>query len=88
MISEGQKDLYSLLAELAACFPRDRVQPEHIAAYAKNLGDLELAVIEHAIRTAINESERFPTIAELRRRAKGRGRSVEFDRSRIGADLS
>lgn len=58
-----------LIADLRDSFPGQRFPVESVKAYARAVADLPIDVGRAAIAELVAESERLPTIAQIRRRA-------------------
>lgn len=61
--------LFSLISAALAAYPETRVSENTILVYLAALGDIPHADLARALAEHIAHSEKFPTIAELRRLA-------------------
>lgn len=57
----------ALVTKLAASFPRDRIEKSTIIAYADALLPLKIETLEQVIVGVRDNSDRFPTIADIKR---------------------
>lgn len=61
--------LGSLLRDLQAAFPRERITAETASLYARELADLPPGLLEQAVRDVIRTGTYFPTVAAIRQTA-------------------
>lgn len=64
-----KSEAIKIIGVLAASFPSAKISSETISAYAQQLDDLPIALLDLAARQCAADCKFFPTMAELRERA-------------------
>lgn len=64
--------LPSLVSDLADAFPREKIPPNTVAVYIRELSDLPLDELAEAVSDVIRTDQWFPRVADLRQRVAER----------------
>ena len=54
------------MAVLVSAYPRTEIKQETLMVYSEMLIDLDIVILEQAVKTHLSKSNFFPTVAELR----------------------